>query len=70
MENKMRGSLNEIYFGKTKDVVNDLRYTFVLFHVNLDFILANYRSIQGTQGKAAAALLAEELQKKLGGGRQ
>ena len=25
MENKMRSSLNEIYFGKTKDVVNDLR---------------------------------------------
>lgn len=52
MENKMRTSLNEIYFGKTKDVVNDLR------------------TIQGTQGKATAALLAEELQKKLGGGRQ
>lgn len=52
MENKMRSSLNEIYFGKTKDVVNDLR------------------TIQGTQGKATAALLAEELQKKLGSGRQ
>ncbi|KAI8852543.1 F-actin-capping protein subunit beta [Chytridium lagenaria] len=25
MENKMRNSLNEIYFGKTKDIVNDLR---------------------------------------------
>ena len=25
MENRMRTSLNEIYFGKTKDVVNDLR---------------------------------------------
>lgn len=25
MENKMRQTLNEIYFGKTKDVVNDLR---------------------------------------------
>ena len=26
MENRMRTSLNEIYFGKTKDVVNDLRW--------------------------------------------
>ena len=25
MENKMRQTLNEIYFGKTKDVVNDIR---------------------------------------------
>ena len=25
MENKMRQTLNEIYFGKTKDVLNDLR---------------------------------------------
>ena len=26
MENKIRQTLNEIYFGKTKDIVNDLRY--------------------------------------------
>ena len=25
MENSMRNTLNEIYFGKTKDIVNDLR---------------------------------------------
>ena len=25
MENKIRQTLNEIYFGKTKDIVNDLR---------------------------------------------
>lgn len=25
MENKMRSTLNEIYFGKTKDIVNDVR---------------------------------------------
>lgn len=25
MENKMRTTLNEIYFSKTKDIVNDLR---------------------------------------------
>jgi capping protein beta len=25
MENKMRTTLNEIYFGKTKDIINDLR---------------------------------------------
>lgn len=27
MENKMRNTLNEIYFGKTKDIVNGLRST-------------------------------------------
>ena len=26
MENTMRNTLNEIYFGKTKDIVNDLRF--------------------------------------------
>ena len=26
MENSMRNTLNEIYFGKTKDIVNDLRF--------------------------------------------
>ena len=25
MENKLRNSLQDIYFGKTKDIVNDLR---------------------------------------------
>lgn len=30
MENKIRNTLNEIYFGKTKDVVNGLRSTEVL----------------------------------------
>jgi len=27
MENKIRNTLNEIYFGKTKDIVNGLRST-------------------------------------------
>jgi capping protein beta len=27
MENKIRNTLNEIYFGKTKDIVNGLRQT-------------------------------------------
>jgi capping protein beta len=26
MENQMRSTLDAIYFGKTKDIVNDLRY--------------------------------------------
>lgn len=26
MENKIRSTLNEIYFGKTRDIVNDLRF--------------------------------------------
>lgn len=30
MENKIRNTLNEIYFGKTKDVVNGLRSLDVL----------------------------------------
>jgi len=30
MENKIRNTLNEIYFGKTKDVVNGLRSAEVL----------------------------------------
>jgi len=34
MENKMRNTLNEIYFGKTKDIVNDLRSMFALSDVN------------------------------------
>jgi capping protein beta len=25
MENKMRGTIQEIYFGKTKDILNDIR---------------------------------------------
>jgi len=29
MENKMRNTLNEIYFGKTMDIVNDLRLVFL-----------------------------------------
>jgi hypothetical protein len=31
MENKMRSTLNEIYFGKTKDICNDLRCVSSLF---------------------------------------
>jgi len=27
MENRMRNTLNDIYFGKTKDIVNGLRAT-------------------------------------------
>ncbi len=30
MENKIRNTLNEIYFGKTKDIVNGLRSTTAL----------------------------------------
>ena len=29
MENKIRQTLNEIYFGKTRDIVNDLRYMYI-----------------------------------------
>ena len=28
MESSMRNTLNEIYFGKTKDIVNDLRFEY------------------------------------------
>ena len=30
MENKIRSQINEIYFGKTKDIVNGLRSTAAL----------------------------------------
>ena len=33
MENKIRNTLNEIYFGKTKDVVNGLRSTMQLSYM-------------------------------------
>lgn len=41
MENKMRNTLNEIYFGKTKDIVNDLRSMFALSDVNKQQQIAN-----------------------------
>ncbi len=47
MENRMRSTLNEIYFGKTKDIVNDLR------SVNS---LADEKSRHAMQGAIAAAL--------------
>lgn len=34
MENKIRSTLNEIYFGKTKDIVNGLRYYCLTFLQN------------------------------------
>ncbi len=34
MENKIRSTLNEIYFGKTRDIVNDLRYVISTFRIN------------------------------------
>lgn len=38
MENKIRSTLNEIYFGKTKDIVNGLRYGHTTFKKNFYFI--------------------------------
>lgn len=35
MENKIRSTLNEIYFGKTKDIVNGLRYVCCGFLLDL-----------------------------------
>jgi len=35
MENKIRNTLNEIYFGKTKDIVNGLRSTIPAAEQNL-----------------------------------
>lgn len=40
MENKIRSTLNEIYFGKTKDIVNDLRSVSGLQHMNQQKMLA------------------------------
>ena len=41
MENKMRNTLNDIYFGKTRDIVNALRWV-------LNFFLSIYSSIMHT----------------------
>ncbi|CAK8686854.1 F-actin-capping protein subunit beta-like [Clavelina lepadiformis] len=41
MENKMRHTLNEIYFGKTRDIVNDLRSIVPLSEVNKQRNVAN-----------------------------
>nr|CAB3227644.1 CAPZB uncharacterized protein LOC100181273 [Phallusia mammillata] len=41
MENKMRHTLNEIYFGKTRDIVNDLRSTIPLSEVAKQRSVAN-----------------------------
>ena len=45
MENKMRQTLNEIYFGKTKDVVNDLRceiYIIACFYLITSYLVKMY----------------------------
>lgn len=47
MENKMRNTLNEIYFGKTKDIVNDLRSV---------SSIASEKNKRAMQGAIAAAL--------------
>lgn len=47
MENKMRNTLNEIYFGKTKDIVNDVRSV---------ASLASEKNKRAMQGQIAAAL--------------
>lgn len=39
MENKIRNTLNEIYFGKTKDIVNGLRSVQPLSDLNPQAIL-------------------------------
>lgn len=40
MENKIRSTLNEIYFGKTKDIVNGLRYSYMSCLDNLNHHLS------------------------------
>lgn len=37
MENKIRNTLNEIYFGKTKDIVNGLRYVMSISYHTFSF---------------------------------
>jgi len=68
MENKIRSTLNEIYFGKTRDIVNDLRYMY-LFVDGRKFsnilLVFYYRSVSGLQHKNQQMMLAAELQQKL-----
>lgn len=42
MENKIRSTLNEIYFGKTKDIVNGLRYCCMSCSDDLNHLLSFY----------------------------
>lgn len=45
MENKIRSTLNEIYFGKTKDIVNGLRYSYMSCLDNLNHHLSFYSTV-------------------------
>ena len=82
MENKIRSTLNEIYFGKTKDVVNDLRCLFVCLFVCMSmhvygvvcarviFLVTIHsfcRTVQGVESKTKQAMLANELRDTLRG---
>lgn len=53
MENKIRNTLNEIYFGKTKDIVNGLRST---------QSLSDQRQQAAMRQDLAAALLRRNVQ--------
>ena len=65
MENKIRSTLNEIYFGKTKDIVNDLRFVSINFYHLLILLLYFYRSVSGLHHRNQQMMLAAELQQKL-----
>lgn len=54
MENKIRSTLNEIYFGKTKDIVNGLRSVQPLSDQKLRAVLQNdlAQALQKRQAKS------------------
>lgn len=75
MENKIRSTLNEIYFGKTKDIVNDLRqviYMGMILYTTCSYIAVHVfmsscfcRSVGDLNVKAKQQMLASELTKRM-----
>ena len=59
-ENKIRNTLNEIYFGKSRDIVNGLR--FVKLKISYSTFI---RSIEPLKDESQKRALAAELNKRL-----
>uniref|UniRef100_A0A8C6L3V6 F-actin-capping protein subunit beta n=1 Tax=Nothobranchius furzeri TaxID=105023 RepID=A0A8C6L3V6_NOTFU len=62
MENKIRSTLNEIYFGKTKDIVNGLRYGCLSCQLNTPPAL---RTVLQDIRKGNDVVMSQSLKKRL-----
>jgi hypothetical protein len=71
MENKMRSSLNEIYFGKTKDIVNDVRFVYGPRSIFDPFALidpyANIRSVESLMAERSKMQKQKDIAAALAG---